>query len=204
MNSVCRSLLAILIALMCTTRGFAQTTISGRVLDAQGKPVAGIQVLLHAITESAGSQIDTDTSRVDGGFDLHAGTVDAKAVYFVAVTHNGELFMGDLLRPPFPAGQEYIVRVGVNPVDFSGATAAPEPTVRPAGNTRAGAAVILIAALVIGGVFFVGLRRRPPEQRRLLVELARLEEDLGTASANGVLQKRRQELRERLMATKQN
>ena len=195
-----RAALLILAVLMGSARLHAQTTMSGRVIDAANRPVPNAEVLLHAINESSGSQVDQDTSRSDGRFDLRVSSTDPKSIYFVAVTHNGQLFMGDMLRPPFPANKEYIVQVGVNPVDFgTGATAAPADTPRPQkdGNT-AGVLVIVIAVGVIGSIAFVALRRRPPEHRRLLVELARLEDEIA-AKPDAVLQKRRLELRERLL-----
>jgi hypothetical protein len=196
-----RVLLLILAALIGSAPLHAQSTISGRVVDPGNKPVSNVEVLLHAITESAGSQVDKDTSRADGRFDLRVTSVDPKSIYFVAVTYNGQLYMGDMLRPPFPSGQEYIVQVGVNPVDF-GASAATPPATVPLQQTDdrvAGAVVIALAIAVIAALMIVVLRRRPPEHRRLLVELARIENDIAAASAaEPALEKRRSELRDRL------
>jgi hypothetical protein len=178
----------------------AQTRISGRVLDAEGQPVPGLEVLLHAITEASGTEVDKDTSRTDGAFDVTVTDVDSDAVYFVAVVYNGQLFMGDLLRPPFPLEQEYVVRVGVNPVDLSAEAAGTAVTPEQAESERtAGVMVVLVAAGVIGAILFFVLRRRPPAQRRWLVELARLEEELAThPDAGEALEARRAELRDRL------
>jgi hypothetical protein len=178
----------------------AQTRISGRVLDAEGQPVPGLEVLLHAITEASGTEVDKDTSRTDGAFDVTVTDVDSDAVYFVAVVYNGQLFMGDLLRPPFPLEQEYVVRVGVNPVDLSAEAAGTAVTPQQAESERtAGVMVVLVAAGVIGAILFFVLRRRPPAQRRWLVELARLEEELAThPDAGEALEARRAELRDRL------
>ena len=178
----------------------AQTTISGRVLDPDGNPMPGLEVLLHAITESAGTEIDKDTSRTDGAFDVTATAVASDAVYFVAVVYNGQLFMGDLLRPPFPLEQEYVVRVGVNPIDLSAEAAGTAVTPEQAESERtAGVMVVLVAAGVIGAILFFVLRRRPPAQRRWLVELARLEEELAAhPDAGEALAARRAELRDRL------
>jgi hypothetical protein len=178
----------------------AQTRISGRVLDADGNPVPGLEVLLHAITETTGTEIDKDTSRTDGAFEVTAAGVNADAVYFVAVVYNGQLFMGDLLRPPFPLDQEYVVRVGVNPIDLSAEAAGTAVTPQQAESERtAGIIVVIVAAGVIVSILFFVLRRRPPAQRRWLVELARLEEELAAqADAGEALAARRAELRARL------
>ena len=178
----------------------AQDRITGRVADPQGKPVANTEVLLHAVEQSSGNQIDKDTTRADGSFELTVKTVDPKAVYFVAVLWNGQLYIGDMMRAPFPVDQEYIVQVGVNPVDLgpaaTGAEAAPPPA--PASRT-AGIIVVLVATAVIVGVLLFALRRRPPARRRWLVELARVEAELAAhPEADGPLQKRRTELRTRL------
>lgn len=178
----------------------AQTSINGRVLDATGNPVPGLEVLLHAITESTGAEIDKDTSRTDGAFVVTAAAVDANAVYFVAVVYNGQLFMGDLLRPPFPLDQEYVVRVGVNPIDLSAEAAATATTPRQTESDRtAGVVVVIVAAAVIAGILYVVLRRRPPAQRRWLVELARIEEELAAhPDAGEAVEARRMELRDLL------
>jgi hypothetical protein len=207
-TSRARTCLLILAALIGSAPLRAQSIINGRVIDPNNKPVPNVEVLLHAITESSGSQIDKDTSRVDGTFDLRVDSVNAKSIYFVAVTYNGQLFMGDMLRPPFPRGQQYIVQVGVNPVDFGSSGATPPPASerafgpgdRATENRVAGTLVIMVAILVIASVVFVALRRRPPEHRRLLVELARIEAEIAErATPDTTLEKRRQELRERLL-----
>jgi hypothetical protein len=124
--------------------------------------------------------------------------VDPNSVYFVAVTDKGQLYIGDLLRAPFSLDQEYVVRVGVNPVDLGGAASSPAvaPVTQKA-DRRAGVIVILVAGLLIGSILLFAIRRRPPERRRLLVELARLERELAEGT-DPILQKRRLELRRRL------
>ncbi len=190
----------LLLLFCCCGIANAQDRITGRVADPQGKPVANTEVLLHAVAQSNGNQIDKDTTRADGSFELTVKTVDPKAVYFVAVLWNGQLYIGDMMRAPFPVNQDYIVQVGVNPVDLGaaapGAAAAPPPA--PASRT-AGIIVVLAAAALIVGVLLFALRRRPPARRRWLVELARLEDELAAhPEAEGPLQKRRTELRARL------
>jgi len=188
---------------LVTSHAFGQSDINGRVIDPQDKPVAGLEVLLHAVNETTGSDVDKATTADDGTFKLTAPTTDETAVYFVAVTWEGQLFMGDLLRPPFPSDQEYVVRVGVNPVDLSGIAEAPPVSAEEQKRERgAGAVVIVAAGAVIAALLGYGLHRRPASQRRWLVELARIEDDIAAEPDSSVLQKRRAELRARLKAPK--
>ena len=181
----------------------AQSDINGRVVDPQDKPVAGLQVLLHAVNETAGTDVDKATTAEDGTFKLSAGSTDETAIYFVAVQWNGELYMGELMRPPFPQNQEYIVRVGVNPVQVPEEFAQPEISAEEKqSNDTKGAVVIVAAGAVIAGLLGLGLKRRAPAERRWLVELARIEDDIVADPDSSALQKRRNELRTRLKAPK--
>lgn len=196
------TLFALLLALLSAPLS-AQTVIPGRVLDAQEKPVANVEVLLHALTDSNGEQISKDTSSADGSFELRTQRVSPNALYFVTVVYNGELFMGEMMRPPFPRDQEYIVRVGVNPVDLSGGGAGNMQDITPAvaeEDRTAGLVVIVVAAVAIASVAFFAFRRRPAAYRRWLVELARLEDDLVSNPHDGALLRRREELRNRLLS----
>lgn len=179
----------------------AQSRISGKVIDPAGQPVAGVEVLLHAVEESSGNQIDKDTTVSDGTFRVDARRVDPKAVYFVAVVYNSQLFIGDMMRAPFPQGQDYIVQVGVNPVDLRPATAVTDvPPANKAADRTAGLAVMITAAALICGVVFFAVQRRPPTRRRWLVELAHLEDEIAARPDHKTLRKRRAELRTRLRA----
>ena len=198
-----RVFFSFVLVLASASAAFGQSVINGRVVDPQNNPVPDLQVLLHAVNESRGMDVDTDTTAADGTFSVSAGVTAEDAVYFVAVMWNGQLYMGDLLRAPFPLEQEYVVRVGVNPVDVSAEAAETQITPEEAEQNRSrGAIVIVVAGAVIAGLLGYGLRRRPAAQRRWLVELARLEDDLSTTPDSPDLQKRRAELRARLKAPK--
>ncbi|MGQ0812922.1 MAG: carboxypeptidase-like regulatory domain-containing protein [Gemmatimonadota bacterium] len=195
-------LLAVIGGLLLAPPVHAQSHITGRVLDAQQNPVANVEVLLHAVTETSGTNVDTDTTDANGAFRVDADAVISNAVYFVAVVYDGELYMGDLMRAPFPARQEYIVRVGVNPVNLPTAATARELAAPPSGKERAAGLVVIVSAIVmIAALLVIGFRRRPPVRRRWLVELARLEDELDSGTdARDALARRRHELRERLKA----
>jgi hypothetical protein len=192
-----------LVLLVFASAAFGQSEINGRVVDPDDKPVAGLDVILHAVTETAGTDVDKATTAADGTFTLSAKSSDPNAIYFVAVTWKGELYIGELMRQPFPANQEYLVRVGVNPVDIPQPEVAPELSAEEKKQNRSRGAVVIVAAgLIIAGLLGFGLKRRPAAQRRWLVELARIEDDIATDPDSTTLQKRRTELRERLKAPK--
>ena len=195
----------LLAALLLTANvAFAQTRIDGRVFDPANKPVPGIEVTLHGVGDKSGNEVDQDTTGSDGSFSLNATSPDTSLVYVVAVVWNGQLYIGDLLRAPFPKDQEYVVQVGVNPVNLGNGQA--EEAVTSAApkskkDRTAGTIVMLVAALVIAAIVTFAIKRRPPARRRWLVELARLEDELSMGSGNAaVLERRRAELRGRLQA----
>jgi hypothetical protein len=160
----------------------AQNTIRGRVVDENNNPVANIQVLLHRVTKDGGSGVATDTSDASGAFTLTAPSdKDSTALYFVAVSEGGELFMGEMQRLPFPDSLEYIIEAGDNPVQLP-------PPVAPE-ERRAGLYVIFAGVLLIATVLFFALRRRPPQHRRVLMRLAQLEDD---DQSEAVARRRRQ------------
>ena len=194
-----------LLCLLLPAVGHTQNTISGKVLDPQGKPVANVEVLLHAVQEQSGNQVDRDTTRADGSFTVAAAKLDRNAVYFVAVVWKSELYIGELLKPPFPKTQDYVVQVGVNPVDFKSTSTTPAAPVTPQqeeSSRNAGLIVVLVALLLVGAIVAYALTRRPPVRRRWLLELARLEDEIARNPEPGAaLHKRRGELRARLRST---
>jgi hypothetical protein len=172
-----RKTFALAALLLCAGAGHlhAQNTIKGRVLDENGAAVPNIQVLLHRVTQQSGSSVDRDTSDANGAFTLVAPPEqDSSALFFVAVQENGELFMGEMQRLPFPDTMEYIVEAGNNPVQLG--PPAPSMPVQPE-ERRAGYYVILAGILLVAAVVFFVLRRRAPLHRRILTQLASLPED---------------------------
>jgi hypothetical protein len=146
-----------------------QNTIRGRVHDEKGAPVPNIQVLLHRVTVEGGGTVHADTSQADGTFTLVAPPeTDSAAIFFVAVRDAGELFMGEMMRLPFPDSLEYSIEAGDDPVRM------PEPV--PPQDRRAGLFVIIGGVLLVTAVLLFAFRRRVPEHRRLLVELANLDQ----------------------------
>ena len=172
--------------LFCVATLAAQNTIRGRALDDQDQAMPGLLVLLHRVTTAGGGTVDTDTTDAQGAFELIApAETDSAAVFFVAANHNGEMFMGDMQRLPFPDSMEYVIALS-EPVRVA-EPVAPE-------DERAGWFVILGGLVVILGVLAFTLRRRVPQHRRLLVELANLDD----ADASAPAERRRRHLYARL------
>src|SRR5688500_20411006 len=101
------ALASCVILLLGATPAFAQQKVRGRVVDPQDKPVAGLEVMMHAVTEDIGGDVDTDTTDADGAFELDVAVGDPTAGYFVAAVYNAQLFMGELMRAPWPTATPY-------------------------------------------------------------------------------------------------
>ena len=155
--------------------------VIGRVL-AGSQPVPNQLVSLHRVTEAGGSTVATDTTDETGQFELRLDGAQSGGVQFVATRYEGQLYIGDTFRdnPPAP----YIVSVGpgATPVDFGagtpGATTPPAqvaPTPVGPDSKGAGAAVIAIAAGILAAILFLTSRQGTPPARRLLVEIADLD-----------------------------
>ena len=181
-------LLCVLSTIASFSEVVAQNTINGRVVDENNAPVPNIEVLLHRVTKAGGGSVDTDTSDATGAFTLVAPPeTDSTALFFVAVSENGELFMGEMQRLPFPTGMEYIVEAGDDPIQLT------RPEIQPA-ERRAGLFVIIGCIILVTGVIVFAMRRRPPLERRLLVALANLDDH----DPSPAVQRRRKELYARL------
>jgi hypothetical protein len=153
-----------------------QATISGRVF-AGDKPVANQPVSLHRVTGGGGSTLAVDTTAADGRFDLSYDPAQSDAVHFVATRFEGKLYIGDTFRQPITGEYRLPVGPGATPIELGEATRAPAegtPARDPAGQT-AGLWVIAISVLVLGGIVALTARPRTPHSRRLLVEIAQLD-----------------------------
>jgi hypothetical protein len=127
------------------------------------------------VTSSGGSTLDGDTTDAQGRFSLTLDGLGGEAVLFVATRYQGELYIGDPIRS-VPTG-EYVVKVGpgATPIDLTTAPA-PQPTVavQPESN-RAGLIVVVVSLILLGSILALAARPRVPPGRRLLVEIAELD-----------------------------
>ena len=183
-----------------------QETLRGRVADASDGPIPGAVVLLHAITDDSGRELDRDTAAADGSFEL-SYTFEEGPLYFVATRIGGEIFMAEPFREP--ESGEIVLRAGpgVEPLQMGGlrdAAATGDPAAAPVREDDGGAIwVAIIAAAILAVVaWLVGRsRRRAPRARELLLEIARLDEARAAAAGNAddAHGARREHLRARLV-----
>lgn len=190
--------------------------ITGRAVDAAGSPLPNVPIALHRVGGGSGATVATGVTDADGRFRFSVEAPDS-AVYFVAMRHDDQMYIG----PPARAGAErvsdYVVRadegseVGAITSALSGGGARPgapaSRTDQPGSEGGAGAAAIALVtvlALAVAAVFVTtapDYRRR--QRRGLLIELARIENRLAEADRaeadRADDRRRRESLRERLV-----
>ena len=183
------------------------SVLRGRVADARDSALVGAVVVLHAVTDDAGIEVDRDTADEAGAFELRFEPQDGP-LYFVATRIDGQIYMAEPFREP--PGTDIVLRAGtgVQPLDLGG-VAAPARTTTTGLTTsedggHAGWWVAAIALVVIGFVAWIVHRgrRRPSRARELLLEIARLDENRARAAGAGSEESyraRRAELRGRLV-----
>jgi hypothetical protein len=163
-------------------------SVAGRVIDANGDVVASRTVVLHRVTPDGGALLAQDTTNSEGGFLLEApAALRQDGVFFVAARHEGELYIGPLLRPPLPAPGDYVLEVGVpgRALADVGGTTRPGPPV-PGSATGSSRRWLLALAPLLGllalGVWAIARASGPPARRRLLIHLAELDNEWEAAA----------------------
>jgi len=158
-------------------------TIAGRVVDGEGRAVADQAVVLHRVTPQGGTLLANARTDGDGRFTLQANeAAQDSAVYFVASRYHELLYIGPMLRAPVPESNEYVLEVGVaeNALGAAGPSAGP-PAALPgsAAGTPRRWLLLLVPIGGLAGIFMWGLVRAlgPPEDRRILIRLARLDNE---------------------------
>lgn len=170
-----------------------EAVLPGQVVDENGEPVASLEVFLHRVTGAGGTIIASDTTDANGAFALRAESDSAEAIYFVAARYREQLYIGAMIRPPL-AEEEYVLRVGVNPVGAGAAETTPAAAVD---DTNDAAILAIMGALLLVGAVAVLRAVRPSQQRRLLLRLAQLEE---AGAAAGHMSPRDEVERSRILA----
>lgn len=170
----------------------AQTpdALRGRVVDADGGPVAGQPVALHRVTRTGGAAVGRATTDRAGEFSLELPADAGGVVLFVATRFDGRLYIGPTFRGGEGAPAEYRIVVGGPGIAERLGVAAPASGVGAAAETDGsrrwwiggGAVLAAVLLLAIGR----GVQSRPPERRRVLRDLALLEERrAGRGSVDG-------------------
>jgi len=152
----------------------AGSGLVGRVVDAEGRAVAGQTVSVHRVSQSGGEEVARATADAEGRFELEFDT-DAAGTYFVATRYQGGLYVGPMFRDLSEAPPDYVLVVGRDPIAIgAGPAVSSTPPPRPA----AWPLVLAIGVVGAGVVLFpvAARRNRPRAVRTLLHELAILEE----------------------------
>ena len=171
--------LALILALVLfdTTQAAAQArTLQGRVL-AGSQPVANQPVTLHRVTSTGGETLGVDTTDAQGRFSLRYEPA-GEAIHFGATRYEDQLYIGETFRDA-PATADYSIAVGpgATPIDMGppSATAATPPTPPDETSRKAGLMIVAIVGLTALAIVGFALSRRTDPMRRLLIEVADLD-----------------------------
>ena len=179
--------------------GQETVTLPGRVVGPSGETLPGQVVVLHRVANMAGATVATDTTDADGRFLLvsqdSAAASGPASTYFVAARYEGELYIGAPFQPPLPDGIEYTVQVGVPGTSASALmgsnTGGPATSMPASGSSEpfpyARWLFLVIPLLIVAlvGGYMLTRRRTPETRRRVLAEIAELDETHDTELAAG-------------------
>lgn len=171
-----RPILALLIVPFLSAAAIAQSpTLRGKIIDPEGRPVTGLPVSLHHVSEAGGVEVGSAVSDREGHFEIDLGeTGGAEGVFFAASRFDGALYMGEPFRTIAEIPDPYQIVIGVGGIGGGPAV----PMTSGESDSRGLGIVILFAAL---GLIAVLLplwrgRRGPQAVRALLADLAELDE----------------------------
>ncbi len=165
----------------------------GQAVDAAGKAVRGLEVNLHRVDAAGGARVASAVTDSVGRFHFEVSQPAPGGVLFAAARYEGELYVGPPLRGQIPQGGEYTLVVGSPATSATammggagGGAAGPGPgtaaIVDPATARRRASrfwtGLIGVATVGLAALFALRVRGGPgvPEPRRLLMELAAVEE----------------------------
>jgi hypothetical protein len=178
-----------------------EQVLRGVVLDESGAPAPGIPLGLHRIGDDGGTFVADATSDAAGRFEMRVeAAASAEHIYFVTARYRDELYIGPTFRPPFPQDADYVVQVGLEETSASA-------LMRGAGGVVVGPppspwrwALLGLFAVALLAATAVLLRRAagPAPRRRLLIRIARLDEEYAGAGNAEALEDYRTE-RDRLL-----
>jgi hypothetical protein len=178
--------------------------VGGLAVDTAGRPVTGIDVVLHRYSmATGGALLGSVTTDSTGRFVLRATeALDTSAIYFAAARVEGELYIGPFVRAP--GDDAYEIVIGGEPFalgDPSGVPLTDDATVATPPRARNWSAPLLPAAalLALAGWMLVHANR-PLRRRRLLVRLATIDEELAEVGQDPQRGRERERLLDRLLS----
>lgn len=163
--------------LIAGTLAAQEPVLRGRVLDPEGRAVAGATVSLHHVAEGGGAEVGQGVSDREGRFTIVVEPSEGEGgVYFAATRLDGTLYMGAPFRTLSEVEGEYGIVVGTGGVDGIGGVA--EAPSDPAAGLRGWGLALILAALAATAILrpLRRARREPYRSRTLLLELAEFEE----------------------------
>lgn len=163
--------------------------VAGTAVGPDNAPMAAQRVLLHRVDASGGATIAEAETDEDGRFVMSApASADSAAVYFVAARHEGELYIGPPFRGDQGSATDQLLQIGVPGMsatslleEAQGGFGAAMPTGRPA--TSRNWLLLIIPLVGVAGValFMLVPSSRIPDDRRLLIQVAEMDERMTTA-----------------------
>ncbi len=170
--------------------------IEGTVVDSTGAPLAGLTVMLHNVTPGGGSLLGETTTAESGAFAFPADTTAPDgSVYFAAVRVAGQLYIGEMLRAPLTAdARAYAIIVGpegrLPPIGPAATTPVRAPQ---SDDSRRNVLIVFGSFLAAASVIALLLARGRgmPQRRRLLIEIAELDERHAATPEDEVLWRQR-------------
>jgi hypothetical protein len=183
-------LIALAIGLMSVADASAQEipeiTVRGRVLGPDSTPLAVGRVVLHRVDPTGGTTVAESPSDADGRFNLPAAaTTDTSVVYFVAVSHQGELYIGRPFRPATEGTPEQVIQVGLPATSLTAMLREVEMPAasgdRSTPTTRALLLMLSLLGLTAAVLYLTLRRRRLAPSRALLIRIAEIDERLPAA-----------------------
>lgn len=187
--------------------------IRGTVLGPDGAPLAGVEVMLHRMTDTTGGLVARESTDSAGRFAFPVADRQG-AVLFAAASRDGVLYVGPVLAPEAPLPDDYQIRITgaaetgsivledgtvMPPAAFSGALVEtpPPPTSGDRDARRTTLVFLGLASMLAAFAFVWRDRARARSWRAAILELA----ELGADPEAGVAHRERvAELRERAHA----
>lgn len=161
--------------------------LRGVVVDSANVPVVAETVMLHNVAPSSGSVLGQTLTDSAGAFVFpDVAAAPEGSVYFAAVRRDGRLYIGPMLRAPLAdVTPGYRIEIGPGGRMPELGPAASSPPVSPSRGEGGGPTLLLIplGAAVLIAAWFVLRPQSVRSRRRLLIDLAELDERHASAEA---------------------